>query len=145
MQTLVNRLGSSDTTLKLYSLSLINSLLRNVSDDLFESFTSELEKLHASKAVAWLMDSSRGDELASSILEYQSNVIRAAHRRMRTVVTPTDKRHAHALSYVWLQARISDVVVPNPSAVQNSPPKNLSRSSSGATHSTQMATHRIRI
>ncbi|CBQ68916.1 related to engulfment and cell motility gene 1 protein [Sporisorium reilianum SRZ2] len=133
LQTLVNRIGSSDTTLKLYSLSLINSLLRNVSDDLFESFTSELEKLNASKAVAWLMDSSRGDELASSILEYQSNVIRAAHRRMRTVVTPTDKRHVHALSYVWLQAKISDVVVPNPAAVHSASTHNESRLSVGAT------------
>ncbi|CDW96845.1 hypothetical protein, partial [Sporisorium scitamineum] len=133
LQTLVNRIGSSDTTLKLYSLSLINSLLRNVSDDLFESFTSELEKLNASKAVAWLMDSSRGDELASSILEYQSNVIRAAHRRMRTVVTPTDKRHVHALSYIWLQAKISDVVVPNPAAAQTNPSHDDSRLSVGAT------------
>ncbi|SPO30783.1 related to Engulfment and cell motility gene 1 protein [Ustilago trichophora] len=130
LQTLVNRIGSSDTTLKLYSLSLINSLLRNVSDELFESFTSELEKLNASKAVAWLMDSNRGDELASSILEYQSNVIRAAHRRMRTVVTPTDKRHVHALSYIWLQAKISDVVVPN---TQISINPDDSRSSLGAT------------
>ncbi|SNX87145.1 related to Engulfment and cell motility gene 1 protein [Melanopsichium pennsylvanicum] len=115
LQTLVNRIGSSDTTLKLYSLSLINSLLRNVSDDLFENFTSELEKLNASKAVAWLMDSNRGDELSSSILDYQSNVIRAAHRRMRTTVTPTDKRHVHALSYIWLQAKITDIVVLNSS------------------------------
>lgn len=133
LQTLVNRIGSSDTTLKLYSLSLINSLLRNVSDDLFESFTSELEKLNASKAVAWLMDSSRGDELNSSILEYQSNVVRAAHRRMRTVVTPTDKRHVHALSYIWLQARISDVVVANPAAHQNEAFSGEHRQSIGAT------------
>ncbi|KAJ9474881.1 ELMO domain-containing protein [Pseudozyma hubeiensis] len=133
LQTLVNRIGSSDTTLKLYSLSLINSLLRNVSDDLFESFTSELEKLNASKAVAWLMDSNRGDELNSSILEYQSNVVRAAHHRMRTVVTPTDKRHVHALSYIWLQARISDVVVANPAAHQNEAFSGEQRQSIGAT------------
>ncbi len=125
LQTLVNRIGSSDTTLKLYSLSLINSLQRNVSDDLFESFTSELEKLNTSKAVAWLMDSNRGDDLASSILEYQSNVIRAAHRRMRTTVTPTDKRHVHALSYIWLQAKISDVVVQNTSSTNDDPRSSL--------------------
>ena len=133
LQTLVNRIGSSDTTLKLYSLSLINSLWRNVSDDLFESFTSELEKLNASKAVAWLMDSNRGDELASSILDYQSNVIRAAHRRMRTTVTPTDKRHVHALSYIWLQAKISDVVVSNNLANQNGSSNDELRASVGAT------------
>ena len=133
LQTLVNRIGSSDTTLKLYSLSLINSLMRNVSDDLFEGFTSELEKLNASSAVARLMDSNRGDELASSILEYQSNVIRAAHRRMRTVVTPTDKRHVHALSYIWLQAKTSDVVVTNNATAQSGSAMEDSRPSMGAT------------
>lgn len=132
-ESLVNRIGSSDRTVKLYSLSLINSLWRNVSDDLFESFTSELEKLNASKAVAWLMDSNRGDELASSILDYQSNVIRAAHRRMRTTVTPTDKRHVHALSYIWLQAKISDVVVSNNLANQNGSSNDELRASVGAT------------
>lgn len=132
LQTLTNRIGSSDTTLKLYSLSLINSLLRNVSDELFESFTSELEKLNASKAVAWLMDSHRGDELASSILDYQTNVIRTAHRRMRTAVTPTDKRHVHALSYIWLQAKISDVVVPNKNPAQTTL-NGASRTAGGAT------------
>lgn len=34
------------------SLSLINSLLRNVSDNLFDVFTAELEHLGVSKAVA---------------------------------------------------------------------------------------------
>ena len=43
-ESLVNRIGSSDRTVKLYSLSLINSLWRNVSEDLLESFTSEREK-----------------------------------------------------------------------------------------------------
>ncbi|MCO5585241.1 hypothetical protein L7F22_039174 [Adiantum nelumboides] len=109
LQTLTQRLSSADTTLCMYSLSLINSLMRNASDTLFDAFTSELERLGVSKAVARLMDSTRGDELASSILEYQMNVIRVAHHRMRTLVTPTDKRHVGALSYIWLQARIPEL------------------------------------
>jgi engulfment/cell motility protein 1 len=110
LPTLVHRLGSADTTLCLYSLSLINSLMRHVSDSLFDVFTSDLERLAVSKAVIRLMDSNRGDELVSSILEYQTNVIRAAHHRLTTTVTPTDKRHVSALSYIWLQARVSEVV-----------------------------------
>lgn len=113
LQTLVNRLGSADTTLCLYSLSLINSLVRNVTDKLFEEFVAEIESLNTSKAVARLMDSSRGDELTSSILEYQNNAMHIARRRMKTAVTPTDKRHVSALSYIWLQARISDAVAGN--------------------------------
>lgn len=111
LQTLTQRLGSADTTLCMYSLSLINSLMRHVSDNLFDAFTSELEQLGVSRAVARLMDSTRGDELASSILEYQMNIIRVAHHRMRTNVTPTDKRHVGALSYIWLQSRISEETV----------------------------------
>lgn len=108
LSTLMQRLSSADTTLCLYSLSLINSLMRHVSDNLFDAFTSELERLGVSKAVARLMDSNRGEELTSSILEYQINVIRVAHHRLRTSVTPTDKRHVSALSYLWLQARIPE-------------------------------------
>ncbi|PWY97012.1 hypothetical protein BCV70DRAFT_203236 [Testicularia cyperi] len=139
LQTLVNRLGSADTTLKLHSLSLINSLLRNVSDNLFESFTAQIESLGASKAVARLMDSNRGDELSSSILEYQNNVVRAAHRRMRTAVTPTDKRHVQALSYIWLQAKITDV------AVASLEDPSTSSSSSGAfSHHHTSASNRLK-
>lgn len=111
LPTLLQRLGSADTTLCLYSLSLINSLMRYVSDSLFDAFTSELERLAISRAVTRLMDSNRGDELVSSILEYQMNVIRVAHHRLSTAVTPTDKRHVSALSYIWLQARLSEAVV----------------------------------
>lgn len=66
------------------------------------------------------MDSNRGEELSTSILEYQNNVIRVAHHRLRTQVTPTDKRHVSALSYIWLQARITDA--PAPSSTSRTPP-----------------------
>jgi len=111
LNTLMQRLGSADTTLCLYSLSLINSLMRHVSDNLFNTFTSELESLGVSRAVTRLMDSNRGDELSSSILEYQMNIIRVAHHRLGTAVTPTDKRHVSALSYIWLQAKIGEVTM----------------------------------
>ncbi|UZJ55154.1 hypothetical protein CBS101457_004474 [Exobasidium rhododendri] len=114
LNTLMQRLGSADTTLCLYSLSLINSLLRHVSENLFDVFTTEVERLGVSKAVTRLMDSNRGDALVLSILEYQVNITRIACRRLHTTVTPTDKRHVGALSYLWLQARISEIttVVP---------------------------------
>lgn len=112
LTTLVHRLSSPDATLCLYSLSLLNSLMRHVTESLFDDFTSELEKLGTSKAVARLMDSHRGEELSTSILEYQSNVVRVLHRRLRTAVTPTDKRHVTALTYLWRQASITEEVVP---------------------------------
>ncbi|KAK0540293.1 hypothetical protein OC835_000744 [Tilletia horrida] len=116
LSTLVQRLGSPDTTLCMYSLSLINSLVRHVTDNHFEALTSELESFGISRAVTRLMDSNRGDELSTSILEYQNNYIRMTRQRLRTTVTPADKRHVSALSYIWLQANLSDTanVPPSP-------------------------------
>lgn len=111
LPTLVHRLGSADATLCLYSLSLLNSLMRHVTDALFDDFNNELEKLGTSAAVARLMESNRGEELASSILEYQNNVVRVLHRRLTTPVTPTDKRHVTALTYIWRQAKITEEAV----------------------------------
>ncbi|KAE8212868.1 hypothetical protein CF327_g3519 [Tilletia walkeri] len=108
LNTLVQRLGSPDTTLCMNSLSLINSLLRHVTENYFDALTSELESYGISRAVTRLMDSNRGDELTTSILEYQNNYIRMARQRLRTTVTPADKRHVSALSYIWLQANLSD-------------------------------------
>ncbi|KAE8207041.1 hypothetical protein CF335_g1434 [Tilletia laevis] len=108
LSTLVQRLSSPDTTLCMNSLSLINSLLRHVTDSYFDVLTSELESYGVSRAVTRLMDSNRGDELSTSILEYQNNYIRMARQRLRTTVTPADKRHVSALSYIWLQANLSD-------------------------------------
>ncbi|CAO1631530.1 unnamed protein product [Parajaminaea phylloscopi] len=108
LPTLVHRLSSADATLCLYSLSLLNSLMRHVTTGIFDEFTNELEKLGTSKAVARLMESNRGEELATSILEYQNNVVKVLHRRMQTPVTPTDKRHVQALTYIWRQAKIPD-------------------------------------
>lgn len=110
LTTLVHRLSSPDATLCLYSLSLLNSLMRHVTEPLFDEFTTELDKLGTSRAVARLMDSSQhhrgGEEMASSILEYQANVVRVLHRRLRTAVTASDKRHVTALTYIWRQAKI---------------------------------------
>lgn len=108
LPTLVHRLASADATLCLYSLSLLNSLMRHVTDALFDDFSTELEKLGTSAAVARLMDSTRGEELATSILEYQNNIIRVLHHRLVTPVTPTDKRHVTALTYIWRQAKITE-------------------------------------
>lgn len=108
LPTLMERLRSEDTTLCMYSLSLINNLVRHVSPNLFDAFVSDLEQLNVSQAVASLVHSSRGDDLASTILEYQMNVIRIAHQRLRTSVSSTDRRHVGALSYIWTQARVPE-------------------------------------
>ncbi|CAO1637346.1 unnamed protein product [Sympodiomycopsis kandeliae] len=113
LTTLVHRLGSADATLCLYSLSLINSLMRHVTDSLFDEFTSELERLATSKAVARLMDSPHGQELSTCILEYQSNVIRVLHKQFKTPVAAANKRHITALTYIWRQARIQEQLQPD--------------------------------
>ncbi len=114
LSTLVQRLGSADTTLVMHSLSLLNSLIRHVSDARFDEFTAALDALGMGKAVERLMASRPSEELTPCILEFQSNVVRIAHGRMRTAVTPQNKRHVLALSYIWLQARITELAVDPP-------------------------------
>lgn len=120
LTTLVHRLSSPDATLCLYSLSLLNGLMRNVTEPLFDDFTTELENLGTSKAVARLMESHRSEEISSCILEYQNNVVRVLHRRLRSAVTASDKRHVAALTFIWRQAKITEEIIqPPPREDQN--------------------------
>lgn len=115
LPTLVHRLSSADSTLCLYSLSFLNSLMTHVTESLFDNFTTELEKLQASSAVARLMESTRSEEMVTAILEYQDNMIRVYRHRYQTLVTAADKRHVASLTFIWRQARIEEEVMQNDS------------------------------
>lgn len=111
LPTLVQRLSSADTRLCLHSLSLLNSLMTLVSDEIFFDFSLQLEALETSNSVARLMEANFGgdsDELAASVLDYQSNIAKILHRRMHMPVKPTDKRHVAALTNIWKQACVGE-------------------------------------
>jgi engulfment and cell motility protein 1 len=51
LETVVARLGSGETTLVLYSMMLINSLLAHASERYWDEFVAELDRLNVRRAV----------------------------------------------------------------------------------------------
>lgn len=92
------------------SFSLLNTLVRHATSSYFEKLTTQLEDLDFVNAAVRLMGLNPSDELKTCILEAQENQRRILNWRMHIPVTPQNKRHVSALSFIWLQARISEVV-----------------------------------
>ncbi|EIW79328.1 hypothetical protein CONPUDRAFT_59390 [Coniophora puteana RWD-64-598 SS2] len=113
LETVVGRLGSADTATALHSMMLINSLLSNVSDDQWDEFVFQLERLNVRKAVIRLMSSHTVDDLTSCILDFQANMLRVTHRKMVTLVEPeVEPAHASALQFIWESSKVREDVDP---------------------------------
>ncbi|OAX43979.1 hypothetical protein K503DRAFT_679972 [Rhizopogon vinicolor AM-OR11-026] len=109
LETVVNRLGSADTAMILHSMMLINSLLSHVSDTEWDEFISELERLNVRKAVIRLMSSHNIDDLTSSILDFQANIVRVTYRKKSTLVEPeVELLHESILEYIWKFSRVQE-------------------------------------
>ncbi|KAJ3491834.1 hypothetical protein NLI96_g392 [Meripilus lineatus] len=109
LETVVNRLGSADTTMALYSMMLINSLMAHVTESRWEELTSALQQLNVHKAVIRLMQSHTIEDLTSCILDYQANVVRMTFRKKTTVVEPEiEPAHVTALKYIWTYSKLRD-------------------------------------
>jgi engulfment/cell motility protein 1 len=106
-------------------MMLINSLLSNADDDRWEAFIDELERLNVRKAVVvrlfllyflpqtlkWfaqrLMSSHTIEDLTSSILDFQANMIRVTYRRKTHFVDPIrEPSHLAALEYIWRASKL---------------------------------------
>ncbi|TCD69623.1 hypothetical protein EIP91_006848 [Steccherinum ochraceum] len=97
LETVVNRLGSADTTMALYS------------DIHWEEFFDKLQRLHVHKAVIGLMSSHTIEDLTSCILDFQANVVRMTHRKKTCLVDPEmEPAHAEALNYIWMNSRLKE-------------------------------------
>ncbi|KAH7913831.1 ELMO/CED-12 family-domain-containing protein [Hygrophoropsis aurantiaca] len=109
LDTVVSRLGSADTVMALHSMMLINSLLSHVNDDSWDEFISELEQLNVRKAVIRLMSDHTTDELTSSILDFQANIVRITYRKKSTLVEPeVEPGHQSALQYIWATSKVQE-------------------------------------
>ncbi|THH33356.1 hypothetical protein EUX98_g842 [Antrodiella citrinella] len=109
LETVVNRLGSADTTMALYSMMLINSLMAHATDVRWEEFFDELQRLNVHKAVIGLMSSHTIEDLTSCILDYQANVVRMTHRKKTSLVDPDiEATHAEALNYIWTNSKLRE-------------------------------------
>ncbi|KAF7793496.1 hypothetical protein EIP86_004608 [Pleurotus ostreatoroseus] len=106
LEIVVNRLGSQDTTMALYSMMLINSLMAHASDVQWEEFIGEIERLNVPKAVIRLMASQTIEDLTSGILDFQANMVRVTYRKKTTIVEPEiEPTHTTSLVYIWQHSR----------------------------------------
>ncbi|THG99143.1 hypothetical protein EW026_g3135 [Hermanssonia centrifuga] len=106
LETVVKRLGSPDTTMALYSMMLINSLMAHASDARWEEFITELDRLNVRKAVIRLMSSHIIEDLTSCILDFQANMVRVTYRKKTTIVEPDiEPGHTASLDYTWTSSR----------------------------------------
>jgi engulfment/cell motility protein 1 len=82
-------------------MMLINSLLSHASDERWDEFIGELERLNTRKAVIGLMSSHTSEDLTSSILDFQANFIRVIFRRKTSLLDHFDPAHDTYLKYIW--------------------------------------------
>ena len=113
-------------------MMLINSLLSNADDNRWEEFIDELERLNVRKAVVvrlspiWstflklkslmqrLMSSHTIEDLTSSILDFQANMIRVTYRRKTHFVDPVaEPSHLSALEYIWNASKLEEEEQPD--------------------------------
>ena len=104
--TLVQRLGSGEFVLCVNSLSLINAMMRHVSDEYRNDFHENLEGLNLRRAVSLLMNSHLGQELSKQVLEFQSLIIRQLHEWKQTPISLDNIKHREALDTVWQKAGV---------------------------------------
>ncbi|KAL0953838.1 hypothetical protein HGRIS_005016 [Hohenbuehelia grisea] len=108
LETVVNRLGSADTAMAQYSMMLINSLLAHASDERWEEFIAELERLNVRKAVVRLMSSHTIEDLTSCILDFQANIVRVTYRKKMTDIDPDTSAHAATLRFIWASTKLQE-------------------------------------
>ncbi|KAF9269164.1 hypothetical protein L218DRAFT_953712 [Marasmius fiardii PR-910] len=108
LETVVHRLSSGDTATVQYSMMLINSLLAHASENRWEEFIDELERLNARRAVLRLMSNHTMEELTSCILDFQANMLRVVYRKK---ITPVEyDNHIADLDFIWASSRLEEEV-----------------------------------
>ncbi|KAF8623031.1 hypothetical protein AX15_006543 [Amanita polypyramis BW_CC] len=109
LETVVTRFSSADTAIVQHSMMLINSLLSHASDDYWDEFINELERLNITKAVVLLMSLHAIDDLTSCILDFQTNFIRVTYRKKSTLVVPDEVvEHDSALQFIWTSSKLEE-------------------------------------
>ena len=89
-------------------MMLINSLLSHATDTYWYEFTSEIERLNVPKAVVRLMSSHTIEDLTSSILDFQANMVRVVYRRKTTPVDPEDDDVQAVLNSIWRASKVDE-------------------------------------
>lgn len=90
------------------SMMLINSLLSHATEAHWEDLITSLERLNVSKAVVRMMSSHTIEDLTSSILDFQANMVRVVYKRKTTPIDLEDDAVRGVLGYVWAAAKVDD-------------------------------------
>ncbi|KAG9050422.1 hypothetical protein FS837_005495 [Tulasnella sp. UAMH 9824] len=122
LETVVKRLSSGDSMMAMDSMLLINSLLKNATDTQWEELADQLERLNVRKAVIRLTSLTTTEELTSSTLEFQANLMSFAYRRKNTPIDLSSPYVRNALDTIWAAAKL-----PQPEA--RTPTRHTPRSS----------------
>lgn len=88
---------------------LINSLISHATEAYWDEFTSEIERLNVPKAVERLMSSHTIEDLTSSILDFQANMVRVVYRRKTTQVDPEDDEVQTVLNTIWRASKVDEM------------------------------------
>ena len=89
-------------------MTLINSLLSHATDTYWDEFTLEIERLNVPKAVVRLMSSHTIEDLTSSILDFQANMVRVVYRLKTTSVDPEDPDVQEVLNTIWRASKVDE-------------------------------------
>ncbi|KIO34104.1 hypothetical protein M407DRAFT_223702 [Tulasnella calospora MUT 4182] len=106
LETVVKRLSSGDSMMAMDSMLLINSLLKNATDTQWEELADQLERLNVRKAVIRLTSLTTSEELTSSTLEFQANLMSFAYRRKNTPLDLSSIYVRNALDTIWAAAKL---------------------------------------
>jgi engulfment/cell motility protein 1 len=90
-------------------MMLINSLLSHATEAHWDEFTLEIERLNVAKAVERLMSSHTIEDLTSSILDFQANMVRVVYRRKNTPVVPENGEVQAVLNMIWRVSKVDEM------------------------------------
>lgn len=122
LETVVKRLSSGDSMMAMDSMLLINSLLKNATDSQWQELADQLERLNLRKAVIRLTSLTTSEELTSSTLEFQANLMSFAYRRKNTPIDLSSTSVTNTLDIIWAAAKL-------PQPEPRTPTRNTPRSS----------------
>lgn len=89
-------------------MMLINSLLSHATEAYWDEFTLEIERLNVAKAVERLMSSHTIEDLTSSILDFQANMVRVVYRRKTMHVDPENGEAQAVLTMIWRASKVDE-------------------------------------
>ena len=101
---------------------VINSLLSHAMDTYWDEFTLAIERLNVPEAVGRITSSYIIEDLTSSILDFQANVVRVVYRLKTTAADHEELEVQEVLNTIWRASKVDET------------PRGIRRSQSQSAH-----------